>query len=81
MEKTTFRKRFGALDPSDALKKVPKGYAADHPAADYLKLKHFVTGQALSDEQLSDKGLLSELKACFRELKPMLGFLGEALAE
>ena len=81
VEKTSFRKRFGALDPADALKKVPKGYAADHPAAEYLKLKHFVTGHALSDEQICSKDLAKLVTGSFADLKPLLGFLGEALAE
>lgn len=81
VEKPSFRKRFGELDPADALKKVPKGYEADNPAAEYLKLKHFVTGQALSDEDLCAKNLILSVQGCFAELKPMLAFLGEALAE
>src|SRR5688572_5382305 len=40
VEDKKFRVRFGELD-GDRLSKPPKGFSADHPALDYLKLKSF----------------------------------------
>src|SRR5215212_1303809 len=40
VESPRFRKRVGRLH-GDTLKRVPRGFAKDHPAAEYLKFKHF----------------------------------------
>ncbi len=36
-----FKKTFGQLDDGDKLKRPPRGYAAEHPSIEVLKLKHF----------------------------------------
>ena len=36
-----FRRTFGGLDADEVLRRPPRGYAADHPAIDLLKLKHY----------------------------------------
>ncbi len=38
---STFKRTFGGLADDDVLKRPPRGYAADHPAIDLLKLKRF----------------------------------------
>lgn len=45
----------------DAAKKVPRGFAADHPNAEFLKLKHFVVHTYLSDEEVCGKSFLASL--------------------
>ena len=38
-----FRRTFEGLDEGEVLSRTPRGYPADHPAADLLKLKRFAT--------------------------------------
>jgi hypothetical protein len=44
IESKKFRTLYKTIsrDPEYTLSRVPKGYEADNPAADYLKLKSFV---------------------------------------
>lgn len=80
VEKASFKNLFGTLDQSDKLSRPPKGYEADNPALEYLKLKHFVVGTRLSDEALQGKGLIQESAKAFDALLPMLNFLDRAIS-
>ena len=44
-----FRKTVGALD-GERLARVPRGYAKDHPAANYLQFKQFLAGREFEAE-------------------------------
>jgi len=77
----SFRKIFGDLDssPEYKLSRIPKGYEADNPAAEYLKLKSFIGSQALSDEDLISKDLVKKTVASFVALQPVIEFINEAM--
>jgi len=81
VEKKSFLEQFGGLDREAALKNPPKGYEANHPAIEYLKLKNFVTGHALSDQELVSPTLLKTVEKCYREMEPLLFFLQTALSD
>src|SRR2546429_4802988 len=57
-------RRFGGLSEEAVLRRVPRGFAPDHPAAPWLKVQSFVMGRALTDAQV---------------VSPRLGALVEAL--
>lgn len=63
------------------LTRLPKGYEADNPAADYLKLKSFVALKPLTDTDLTGKDLLKKTVAAFDALQPLVHFLNQGLAE
>lgn len=63
------------------LTRVPKGYEADNPAADYLKLKSFVALTPLTDSDLTGKDLIKKTVAAFDALQPLVYFLNQGLAE
>ncbi len=46
LNERTFRSRFGEMS-GERLKRVPKGFAPDHPAADLLLYKQFLAGAQL----------------------------------
>lgn len=77
----SFKTIYGALSTEEgvALSRVPKGYEADNPAAEYLKLKSFITMTNITDKQLTDKGLLKQTVQAFEALHPLINFLNEAL--
>ncbi|MEO5563712.1 MAG: DUF2461 domain-containing protein [Chitinophagaceae bacterium] len=70
-------------DLSDAaeykLSRIPKGYEADNPAAEYLKLKSFVAMISLKDADITSKDLLKKTITAFEALKPVLDFVDQAL--
>src|SRR5262249_61378457 len=44
-------RRFGGLSDEAMFKRLPRGYAADHPAARWLRFQSFTVGRMLSDAQ------------------------------
>lgn len=75
-----FRKYFSGWDESDKLKRVPKGYAPDHPQAEVLKLKSFVVTCPLRDSEVKDPAFARKATAIFKAARPLNDFLKEALA-
>jgi uncharacterized protein (TIGR02453 family) len=78
-------RRFGGLSDEAALKRVPRGYAADHPAAEWLRLQSFTVGRTLTDAQAVSARLPALLEADFRLMVPLVrwinGVLGLKAAE
>jgi len=72
-------KRFGGLDDEDALKRMPRGYADDHPAAPWLRFQSFVSGRQLSDAQITSKSLPALLEKEYQALLPLVRWLNGAL--
>ena len=63
----------------DALRRPPRGYPPDHPFADDLKRKDFVTTVPFTNAQvLSSRFLSVFIKTC-RSMSPLLRFLTTAL--
>src|SRR5688572_27930715 len=54
VEDKKFKHRFGDLD-GDRLSRPPKGFAADHPAIEYLKLKSFTVSEEFSAKDAVSK--------------------------
>ena len=75
-----FKTVYKDLDKSKefTLSRVPKGYEADNPAADYLKLKSFIAFRLLSDKDATSKPLLKITVDSFKTLSPLINFLNRA---
>jgi uncharacterized protein (TIGR02453 family) len=71
--------RFGGLDDESALKRMPRGYAEDHPAAKWLKYQSFTTGRTLTDAQVTSKSLADLLAKEFAAVLPLVRWLNETL--
>ncbi|MBI3138281.1 MAG: DUF2461 domain-containing protein [Sphingobacteriales bacterium] len=86
-KKITGSKKFKAVygdlsrEAEYTLTRLPKGYEADNPAGDYLKLKSFVALTNLTDADLVSKGLVKKTVAAFEALQPLTEFLNHALSE
>jgi len=78
VESKSFKSRFGDLD-GDRLSKPPKGFAADHPAIDYLKLKSFTVTQEFSAKDAVSKDYPKMLADSFKAAYPLVVFLRHAL--
>lgn len=72
-------RRFGGLDDEAVLRRVPRGFAPDHPGARWLKFQSFVTGRALSDAQAISARLPALLEADFRLMLPLVRWINGVL--
>jgi uncharacterized protein (TIGR02453 family) len=61
------------------LSRVPKGYEADNPAAEYLKLKSFIAMTSLADADLTSKDLVKKTIAAFNALQPLVAFINASI--
>jgi uncharacterized protein (TIGR02453 family) len=76
-----FKSLYGDLDKSAEflLSRVPKDYEPDNPAAEYLKLKSYLTITRLSDGEITSKALVKKTLAAFETMKLLVDFLNRAL--
>jgi len=72
-------RRFGGLDGEAVLKRVPRGYVPDHPAADWLRFQSFIAGRALTDAQATGARLPALLAADFALIVPLVRWINAAL--
>lgn len=80
ISKKSFKKIFtNGVEGVSSLARPPKGYDANNPAIDFLKMKGFIVSAPLSDKELSDKGLKKKVIQVFKEMKPMIDFLNRAV--
>lgn len=76
-----YKKTFGSLDVEDGQKltRPPKGYEAEDPAIEFLKLKSFTASTPLPDEMLTSDKLVGHIINTFTILKPLIGFINRGL--
>jgi uncharacterized protein (TIGR02453 family) len=72
-------KRFGGLEDEGSLKRMPRGFAEDHPAAKYLRYQSFTTGRALTDSDVTSPRLASLLAREYEAMLPLVRWLNGAL--
>jgi len=68
------RKLFGNLE-GEQLTRVPRGFAADHPAADLLRFKYYILFKQLPPSLATSPKLYKEIVDRFRVMVPFLRFL------
>lgn len=74
LHKKSFVDLFGKLS-GDSLVRPPKGYDADNPNIELLKLKQYIVSKNFSDEVVTSKHFISELCICYEEALPFFYFL------
>ena len=72
-------RRFGGLDDEGALKRMPRGYAEDHPAAKWLRFQSFTSGRTLTDAQVTSASLAALLAREYEALLPLVRWLNSSL--
>jgi uncharacterized protein (TIGR02453 family) len=73
------KRLLGAMQ-GEQLSRVPKGFCADHPAADLLRFKQFLLFTTLDSAIVTTPKLFVELEKRFRAMAPFLEFLNAPLA-
>lgn len=74
-----FRKMFGDLDTEAVLKRMPRGFAQDHPAADWLRFQSFTAGCPITQSEVTSSSLPDRLEEVFRTLVPLVRWLNSAM--
>lgn len=74
-----FLKNFGEFH-GDSLKTIPKGFPADHEAAEYLKLKEFTAFRGVKDDKFVTSAEYPKFLAeSCKQMYPLVAFLRKAL--
>jgi uncharacterized protein (TIGR02453 family) len=72
-------RRFRGLSEEAMLKRMPRGYAEDHPAAQWLRFQSFTVGRQLTDAQVTSPRLAALLQRAFQAILPLVRWLNTAL--
>lgn len=80
VESPTFRRKFGEIS-GQRLKRIPKGFDADDPASEYLKLRQFIAGTERPSGFATRPRFYGSLKRLFEQLEPFVRFLNEPLTD
>ena len=78
VEAPAFRRQVGALD-GERLQRVPRGFAKDHPAAEYLKYRQFLAGREFPSSVATSPRFYPSLLRVFESIAPLVHFLNEPL--
>jgi uncharacterized protein (TIGR02453 family) len=63
----------------ERLSRVPRGFASDHPAAEYLKYKQFLGFREWPPELMTSSRFWPELVDVFRTVAPLVSYLNDAM--
>ena len=73
-------KKLGGLQ-GDRMTRVPRGFAKDHPAADFLQSRQFMIFREEPAAFAHSPRFYQQLRATFETIMPLLTFLNEPLVE
>ena len=74
-----FARTYGGLSDEDALKRPPKGYAADMRHIEAIKLRHYFGMIEVDLKKRPPKNLAADLSGYFRDLLPLMTWLRSAV--
>ena len=80
VESPAFRRAFGGIS-GQRLKRIPKGFDADDPAAEYLKLRQFLAGTERPADFATRPRFYGSLRRLFEQLAPFARFLNQSLTD
>jgi uncharacterized protein (TIGR02453 family) len=78
VESPSFRRTVGALE-GERLQRVPRGFARDHEAADYLRYRQFLAGAEFPPAFATNPRFYSTVVTVFKRVAPLARFLNEPL--
>ena len=80
VQSARFKKIFGELEmKDDRLKRIPAGFEADHPMADWLRYKHYFAGVSLPESKCYKESFVNEVARVCDAATPLVKFLNRAL--
>jgi uncharacterized protein (TIGR02453 family) len=73
------KQRFGGLDDENTLKRVPRGFDPEHPAAEWLKYQSFLAGRKVPDRVATSAKLGKFLEDDFKAMLPLVRWINGVL--
>ena len=73
-----FKKTYGGLAEEESLSRPPKGFDADTPHIDAIKMKHFFGIVEIDVRKKPPQDLRKDIATLFRDVHPLVAFLREA---
>ena len=80
VESPGFKKHVGTLE-GERLRRVPRGFPKDHPAAEYLTFRQFIAGAGFPPALATSPKFYTTLLTVFRQVVPLVRFLNEPLSK
>ena len=74
----SFRANFGTLQ-GESVKTTPKGFRAEHPGIDFIRLKQFLVVRNFTDKEVLHKNFLGEVNSTMKKMRPFLDYMTEIL--
>jgi uncharacterized protein (TIGR02453 family) len=74
-----FQKTFGPIQ-GEKLQRAPKGFPADHPNLELLKLKSFLAMRTFKDEEVRSQDFPDKLLNAFTSVQPFVEYLNVAVS-
>jgi uncharacterized protein (TIGR02453 family) len=74
-----FRRRFDGLSQESKLRRIPQGFPADHPAAEWLKLQSLTASATIERSVVTSGRLVDRLCRDFELLVPLVRWLNRAI--
>jgi uncharacterized protein (TIGR02453 family) len=83
IEDKTFKKEFNDLqfDEGETLTRIPAGFDKNHPAAEYMKLKHFYIMKTFDEKRLFGKDFVSQTVQTFKAMCPFNTYMNSIVSE
>jgi uncharacterized protein (TIGR02453 family) len=78
IDSAQFRRFFGSM-AGERLSRVPRGFPADHPAADFLRYKQFLASRTLTAEAATTASFYRLVVDTFRAMVPFVRFLNDPI--
>jgi uncharacterized protein (TIGR02453 family) len=79
VESPAFRRRVSL--EGEKLTRVPRGFAKDHEAAEYLKFRHFIAGATFPPQFAASPKFYATVLSVFRTVMPLSRFLNTPLVK
>jgi len=73
------KRRVGSLSEEEMLKRTPRGFEEDHPAARWLKFQSFTVGRRLTDAEVTGPRLASIMQGDYEAMLPLVRWLNATL--
>src|SRR5262249_12675674 len=79
VEAPAFKRALDGGLEGEQLQRVPRGFAKDHEAADYLRYRQFLAGKEFPARFAARSGFYGGMLGVFRTIAPLVRFLNESL--
>ncbi|OFW25138.1 MAG: hypothetical protein A3H97_19885 [Acidobacteria bacterium RIFCSPLOWO2_02_FULL_65_29] len=81
VESPAFKRHVGTIEGGELLQRVPRGFAPDHPAAQYLRYRMFIAGREFPASFATTPKFYAGVLDVFRHMTPLIRFLNEPLVK